>query len=112
MSDDNEVDAVETMEERPRRGRKPKVAEDEKSSVGIHFGLDMDAAVTIVCKYDRRREMAERLFSEHRDANGLLLRTPACGTSINYQGADIIPLGWNTCGCGQHHSINWVEAEG
>ena len=111
MSEDKEV--VEELEERPRRGRKPKEVEQsapsEKVSPGIHFGLDMGAAVTIVCKYSQRREMAERLFTEHRGVNGLLLKVPACGLSVNYQGADRIPLGWNTCGCGNHVMVKWVE---
>ena len=112
----SEVEVMEEQEDRPRRGRPAKNArseakDDQKLSNGIHFDVDNAAAVVVVCPYSRRREFAERLFSEHRTAGGLLLRVPACGLSINYQGADRIPLGWNEYGCNRHAMIKWVEGE-
>lgn len=112
----NEDETVEVQEERPRRGRRAKAEQsddstEQKLNVGIHFGIDMGAAVVVVCPYSRRREFAERLFSEYRNGEGLLLRVPACGQAINYQAADRIPLGWNSCGCGKHAMIKWMEGE-
>jgi hypothetical protein len=83
--------------------------DEQKLSEGIHFGVDINAAVVIVCKYSQRREMAERLFSEYRDEKGLTLIVPACGLSVCYQAADRIPIGWNTCGCGKHAMVKWME---
>ena len=111
MSEDLEAEAM--ADEPKKRGRKPKAQElsttEQKLSTGIHFGVDSEAAVVIVCSYNQRREYAERLFANHRDVNGLTLTVPACGTSITYQGADRIPLGWNQCGCSRHAFVKWME---
>ena len=108
MEEMNEETQDQQKVTKKKRTRKPKV--EQKNDTPFGFGIDNECAVVVKCQYSQRREMAERLFTVHREANGLTLRVPACGTSICYQGADRIPLGWNVCGCGKHSFIKWEEA--
>jgi hypothetical protein len=109
-TEDQELTEAPEKEVKKTRGRK----KTEQKAKLFDFEVDNTCAVVVKCSYSKRREVAERLFTEYAGDDGLTLTVPACGVSIRYEDADRIPTTSRIrclCGNNKHQIIRWQEDE-